>query len=198
MRGKLSRIVKSSIAMLLVAVTLFGLVAVPAEAASVSTGARIYSDFKTSPAYNKYKDFANLYVSKYSIPVPGLAHTDVNGTDCTTMVPQGICFADDYMVLSAYDSAGSRNSVLYVISNTDGKNRQYLMTLVLPTKAHVGGVAFDGTYLWVSNGKSVSSIKYSTLNSTVTSTTDLYRKLIPQPLATNALIETKLLIETSL
>ena len=178
MRGTFGRIVKSSIALLLVLATLVGQVAITAEAVSVSTGARIYSDFKSSPAYKKYKDFANLYVSKYAIPVPGLAHTDVSGTDCTTMVPQGICFADDYMVVSAYDSEGSCNSVLYVISNTDGKNRQYLMTLVLPTKAHVGGVAFDGTYLWVSNGKSVSSIKYSTLDSTVASAVSAKKKSV--------------------
>jgi uncharacterized repeat protein (TIGR02543 family) len=168
MKRGFSRLFKSTISMLLVVVTLVGL-AIPAAAVTTSSSARIYSDFTTSPTYKNYKDFAKLYIPKYSIPVPGLAHTDVNGKDCTTMVPQGICFADDYLILSAYDSEGSCNSVLYVISNTDGKNRQYLMTIVLPTKAHVGGIAFDGTYLWVANGKNVSSIKYSTLDSTVTS-----------------------------
>jgi uncharacterized repeat protein (TIGR02543 family) len=164
--------------MVLVIATFFGMLTIPAAAVTTSSSARIYSDFTKSPAYKKYKDFADLYVSKYSIPVPGLAHTDVNGTDCTTMVPQGICFADDYLILSAYDSNGSCNSVLYVISNTDGKSRQYLMTIVLPTKAHVGGIAFDGTYLWIANGKNVSSIKYSTLDSTVTAAVAAKKKSV--------------------
>ena len=177
MKTRFGGIVRKTISMLLVVVTILGL-AIPAVAVTTSSAARIYSDFTTSPAYKNYQEFAKLYSTKYSIPVPGLTHTDVNGTDCTTMVPQGICFADDYLIVSAYDSEGGCNSVLYVISNTDSKNRQYLMTLVLPTTAHVGGVAFDGTYLWVSNGKNVSSIKYSTLDSTVASAVSNNKKSV--------------------
>lgn len=140
---------KSVVSLVMVVVMLIGMIPSSVQAATTSTEARIYSDFTTSPAYKNYSQFASLYVSKYSKPIPGLAHTDVNGTDCTNMVPQGICFAKDYLIISAYDANGSCNSVLYVISTAD---RSYLMTVVLPTKAHVGGVAFDGTYLWVSNG----------------------------------------------
>ena len=153
--------------MMLIFLMLLGVIMLPAAAATTSSTARIYPDFTASPAYQKYSEFASLYVSQYSAPIPGLEHTDVNGTDCTTMVPQGICFAKDYMIVSAYDSEGKCNSVLYVLSNSDGKTRTHLMTLVLPVKAHIGGVAFDGTYLWVSNGKNASSIKYTTLVSTV-------------------------------
>lgn len=165
----LRKYLKSTISLVLVAVMVFGFLAVPAEAATTSTAPRIYSDLTTSAAYKKYTQFAKLYVPEYSTPIPGLTHTDVNGTDCTTMVPQGICLTDDYMIISAYDSAGKCNSVLYVLSNHDPSNRQYLMTIVLPMDAHVGGTAFDGTYLWVANGRDVSSIKYSTLVSTVES-----------------------------
>lgn len=150
-----------------------GFFIIPANAATTSTAPRIYSDFVKSPAYKNYTDFAKLYVSKYSIAIPGLEHTDVNGKDCTTMVPQGICFAKEYLIVSAYDSAEKCNSVLYVISNDDGRNRKLLMTVVLPMKAHVGGIAFDGTYLWVANGSKVSSIQYSTIVSKVrTAVTD--------------------------
>lgn len=153
--------------MLLVAVMLLGLIAIPAEAVTTSTAARFYRDFTAAPAYQKYTRFAQLYVPDYSIPVPGLEHTDVNGQDCTTMVPQGICFANDYMILSAYDANGKCNSVLYVISNFDSQNRTYLATLVLPTKAQVGGIAFDGSHVWIANGKYASAIGYDTLVSSV-------------------------------
>ncbi len=178
MKENLVKRLKALVSITLVVVTLLGLIIVPVRAATTSTAARIYSDFTTSPAYENYSEFAGLYVDKYSKPIPGLEHTDVNGEDCTTMVPQGICFAGDYLIISAYDSAGSCNSVLYVISNTSSSNRAYMMTIVLATKAHVGGIAFDGTYLWVSNGSSVSSIKYETLDSVVTSAVAAKKKSV--------------------
>ena len=101
--------------------------------------------------------------------MPGVTSTDINGKTCKTMVPQGICIAKDYLLISAYDSNGKYKSVLYVMSNSEPSNRKYVMTLVLPISGHVGGIAFDGSYVWVANGKSVSSIKYSTLKSKVTS-----------------------------
>lgn len=149
--------------MLLVVASVLGMVAVPAWAVSTSTTARIYSDFTASPAYKNYSEFAKLYVPEASVPVPGLAHTDVNGKDCTTMVAQGLCIAKDYFIISAYDSDGKFNSILHILSNDDTGNRQYLATVTLPITGQVGGVAYDGTYLWVPNGKNVSSIKYSTL-----------------------------------
>lgn len=41
----------------------------------------------------RYRYFASLYQEENSTPVPGLASTDVLGTPCTQMVPQGICIA---------------------------------------------------------------------------------------------------------
>ena len=101
------RFIRSMISFVLIFVLLISNLIFPATAATTSTGPRIYSDFTTSPAYKKYTVFANLYVANKAIPIPGLEHTDVNGADCTTMVPQGMCFAGDYLLLSAYDSNGS-------------------------------------------------------------------------------------------
>ena len=56
-----------------------------------------------------------------------------------------------------------------VISNSDYANRKYLVTLVLPIKGHVGGIAFDGSHVWVANEEQVSSISYDTLSSTINS-----------------------------
>lgn len=80
---------------------------VTASAASTTTSARLYSDVTTSPAFTNYSEFANLYNFTYSKPMPGMKNTNVNGKDCSTMTPQGICFAKDYMLVSAYDSSGS-------------------------------------------------------------------------------------------
>ncbi len=167
MKKGLPRFFKSAISLVLVIATMLGCFGVLAQAVTTSTTPRIYSDLTTSAAYKNYSDFANLYTAKYSTPIPGLTHTDVSGKDCTTMVPQGLCIANEYMIISAYDSGGTYNSVLYVLSNMNPENRKYLMTVVLPTTAHVGGVAFDGTYLWVANGSNISSIKYATLVSKV-------------------------------
>ncbi len=154
------------ISLILVTVMSFTAV-ISVDAAATNTGARIYSDFTTSPAYKNYSAFKGLYNKTYTTVMPGMKNTNVNGTNCTTMVPQGICFAKDYMLVSAYDSAGKCKSVIYVISNTDTKNRKFVATLVLPVKTHVGGLAFDGSYVWVSNDKKVSSIKYTTLESKI-------------------------------
>ena len=167
MKISLQRLLKSTISLVLVIATVLGCFGILAQAVTTSTAPRIYSDLTTSAAYKNYADFAALYTAKYSTAIPGLTHTDVGGKDCTTMVPQGLCIANDYMIISAYDSNGTYNSVLYILSNTDPENRKYLMTVVLPSTAHVGGVAFDGTYLWISNGSNISSIKYTTLISTV-------------------------------
>lgn len=136
---------------------------------STSTSPRYYKDFKTSPAYKKYTSFAKLYQSKYTSVMPGVTSTDVNGSTCKNMVPQGIAIAKDYLLISAYDSDGKYKSVLYAMSNAEPSNRKYVMTVVLPISGHVGGIAFDGSYVWVANGKSVSSINYDTLHSTITS-----------------------------
>ncbi len=172
MRGK--TIMKSALSVFLAMVLLVSALIMPVLAADTSTAARIYADFTTSKAYLNYEAFSALCSSELAIPIPGLAHTDVNGTDCTTMVPQSVCFMEDYLVISAYDSEGNCNSVLYVLS--DGV---FLTALVLPTKEKVSGIAFDGTYLWVANGKNVSSIPFTVLDNSINSAVSGNRKSIP-------------------
>ncbi|MGN1113270.1 MAG: hypothetical protein ACI4RP_08700, partial [Acutalibacteraceae bacterium] len=142
-------------------------------------------------AFTNYTEFANLYNFTYSKPMPGMVNTNVNGTDCKTMTPQGICFAKDYMLVSAYDSSGTCNSIIYVISNTDLKNRKFLTSLVLPIKTHVGGIAFDGSSVWVSNGKKASSISYTSLNSKVKSAVSAGKQSISISFSTTCSILTE-------
>ncbi len=140
---------------------------IPVVTSKTSTAPMYYTDFTTSPAYKTYSDFKNLYVAKYTGVMPGMEKTVVGTAECGTMTPQGICFAKDYMLISAYDSSGECNSVIYVISNTTYTDRQFVTSIVLPINGHVGGIAFDGSYVWVSNGEAVSSISYTRLNEAV-------------------------------
>ena len=114
-------------------------------------------DYKTNAAFWTYKDHAD---ESKAITIPGLIKTVVGEKVSTTMVPQGLCFADKYILISAYDSEEKMDSVIYVISKSD---RKFRTVLSLGNKAHAGGMAFDGTNIWVCVGKTMGVIKYSTL-----------------------------------
>lgn len=116
--------------------------------------------------FNNYKDYLKYVNSTYSFAIPGLTNTYI-GRDVKTMCPQGLVAAGDYILISAYDTnedtTKSAYSVIYVLSNTDYKNRKFITTLVLKgTKTHAGGLAYDGTNVWVSGpDKHVHYIKYA-------------------------------------
>lgn len=55
------------------------------------------------------------------------------------MVPQGLTLVDDYVFTSMYDSNYRNNSVICI---TD-KNGNFIKTVELESKAHVGGIAYD-------------------------------------------------------
>lgn len=140
-------------------------------------------DKRFQKTLSHYRFFGNLYQADDSTPVPGLQSTDILGEGCSQMVPQGICIAGDYMIVTAYDSgyfykdATGRSchkispSVLYVLSNQNPRNRELLTTIVLPDKNHVGGVAFDGRNIWIakSTDRQCSVISYETLEEAVSS-----------------------------
>ena len=97
------------------------------------------------------------------------------------MVPQGICIARDYMLVTAYDNvkhmagkkgaggAAANRSVLYVLSNEDPTARKLLSTIVLPDVNHVGGIAFDGENIWIakSTDRECSVISYGVIEQAV-------------------------------
>ncbi len=125
---------------------------------------------------NRYGMFRSLYQAEYSTPVPGLESTDILGESCNQMVPQGICVAGDYMLVTAYDNGtfmGNKSenrrkvnpSVLYVLSDRNPQQRELLTTIVLPDINHVGGVAFDGENIWIakSTDRQCSIISYDTI-----------------------------------
>lgn len=92
-------------------------------------------------------------------PIPGVRNTNVLGNNCATMVPQGICRMDNYILITAYDKIeeynkrvfnseignyeeknsylkrGAYNSVIYLLT-VDGT---YITTLVYNKACHMGG-----------------------------------------------------------
>lgn len=143
-------------------------VATKNDGSKTSTKSVSKNSFLTYLCAVKYKDKLTKYVdlekylynSKSYHTIPGLKNTNVLGKNCDTMVPQGICRMGGYVLISSYDYEKNCNSVIYVLSS-DGSS--LYATLVYPSKSHVGGIAYDGSYLYVCNStkKTVSVFKKS-------------------------------------
>lgn len=73
--------------------------------------------------------------------------------------PQGICLTEDYVLITSYSSEQDCKGELMVIDRETG---DYLATLGMDEKSHLGGIAFDGSNVWVCNsGKStIERISY--------------------------------------
>lgn len=71
---------------------------------------------------------------------------------CTTMTPQGVTIANDFLISSAYDHDSRHQSVLYV---QDLQTKKLLKTIILKGTPHVGGITYDedNQLLWVCGRK---------------------------------------------
>lgn len=132
------------------------------EIEPTSTTAKLYpteKDFYNSWAYQKLTNFFSKYVNySRSYVIPGLITTNVGGFASTRMCPQGLTFAGDYLLMSAYDLSGEENTVIYVM---DKSSKELLTTVILLGKAHAGGLAFDGSNVWVTIGAKVAAIPFA-------------------------------------
>ena len=94
---------------------------------------------------------------KRSYVIPGLkAAESLQGefralVMCTSMTPQGLCVTEDYLFITAYCHTGKHNSVLFMLDRVTG---DYIKTIILGGKAHVGGAAYDPVHrnVWISGG----------------------------------------------
>lgn len=107
-----------------------------------------FISFKNTLATNNGKRIEGIII-------PGLVQTNQgNNTKCKTMVPQGVCVAGNYLLISACDEAEKvepihksyahtkvHNSVIYVINK---ETREYLTTIILnDNTCHVGALAWN-------------------------------------------------------
>lgn len=133
------------------------------EIQDTNISAKYFEDktaFKNSSAYTKISYFRDSVNYSKSYVIPGLITTNVGGFSSNTMCPQGITFAENYLLLTAYDKLGQENSVIYVM---DKDTKELITTIVLPTKTHVGGICYDGTNIWLTTGTRVSAVFFSDL-----------------------------------
>lgn len=139
------------------------------EIAPTNTDAKFFTTkkaFANSAAYKNITFFRKYLNYSKSYIIPGLITTNVGGFSSNTMCPQAIAFAGSYLLQTAYDTAAEENSVIYVI---DKASKGLVTTLVLPSKAHVGGITFDGMNIWVTRGTSLSSFPFSQVLEAVSS-----------------------------
>lgn len=149
------------------------------EVAATTTGASVTSfepaiyksnkKLKKSKMFKKYSDFTSRITLNKNVIVPGIKSTNVYGFESNSMVIQAVCFAESYMLVSAYDTKEEEKSVVYVIKRSTGK---YITTLVLPDSYHVGGIAYDGNNIWVSTGTAVSCFSYNAVAQAASSGAD--------------------------
>ena len=88
---------------------------------------------------NSYEidEFLNCWEDSIQIPNLGIS---IEG--CTSMVPQGICFAKNYILISQYCKCSERHESLICV--LDKKTGKYIKTLILQDeRIHAGGITYN-------------------------------------------------------
>lgn len=127
-----------------------------------NTNAALYTLKEQKKTLKNYAPFYDLAFSEKShelqegtYAIPGLLDTQTlllgetgHPSISQTMDPQGVTIADDYLLISAYSHDKAHNSVIYVLNKN---NHEYIKTVVLQGKPHVGGIAYDSKTknIWV-------------------------------------------------
>ena len=118
-----------------------------------------YKYYKEPELYDKalkrtmadvYYDFEGRTLQDKVFPIPGLIVTQIESGGkrqfSSQYVPQGMCRAGDYLLITAYDVRKKHNSVVYAV---DADGMELVSTLTMPNKFHAGGIAFDGENIWM-------------------------------------------------
>lgn len=106
------------------------------------------------------------YSFLHSVSIPGMPSTREedareNRITDTGQCLQGICLAEEYLLVSSYSSGDRQNlGCVHVFERETG---DYLATLGMKGKSHLGGLAFDGEYVWVchSDSKALERVPFS-------------------------------------
>ena len=105
--------------------------------------------------YRVYSAIGESIDDADTIPIPGIVSTCTKTggktADSPGFVPQGVCLADKYILVTAYHAKKQHGSVIYVV---DKAKKTLVSTLTLPNKYHLGGIAFDGDNIWTTGDTS--------------------------------------------
>lgn len=129
----------------------------PYATSTESVLGRTYSELVNSLDQKKFGEYLASLYPEQSYVIPGLRQTKVGEEEvCNTMIPQGVCIAGRYILISAYDgvykvkersryyeaySHDRHQSVIYVL---DKNSKRYLTTMVLcDSQCHVGSIAYN-------------------------------------------------------
>lgn len=145
---------------------------------ATSTRFRCQQEFQGT--LRQYPEFGRLYREELCMAIPGLEYTGIGDSFSRQMVPQGLCIAGDYLLISAYDRGEDGRiepSVLYILSHHAWEEPTFLTTLVLPDVNHVGGLAFDGNFVWIAKSTTgyVSGVAYEQIEAAAKSGQSSYR-----------------------
>ena len=74
--------------------------------------------------------------------------------------PQGLCFTEDYVLVSLYSDKVDSLGVVKIFNKKTG---EYLLSLGMDKSSHMGGIAYDGKNIWICNSDKmqVERIEYS-------------------------------------
>ncbi len=122
-----------------------------------TTQTRIFYNYNEKELLARYQLSSTLDLDSLAV-IPGLASTlsfnSWGGTPTVShaMVSQGIAVSDAWIFISAYDGNYVANSVIYMISRSDGKLQK---TIILQGQPHVGGLAYAhrNDRLWIATRK---------------------------------------------
>ena len=88
-------------------------------------------------------------------------------------IPPGLCFTDEYVLISSYSDIDKRLGKVKIFDKNSG---MCLLTLCLDSDSHLGGITFDGEYIWICNSFCHLVTSYHTL-STYISNTKIFNRI---------------------
>lgn len=117
---------------------------------------------KLHPQTYYLKDCAYNFLDQIYIPgMPDTKENDFlnNYIFSKSQCPQGLEITDEFVLITSYSEGRECLGELMVFSRETG---EYLVTLGMDPKSHLGGITFDGTNVWVCNSadKTIERISY--------------------------------------
>ena len=67
--------------------------------------------------------------------------------------PQGLCITDEFILISSYSDSKDKLGELKVFDRVSG---EFLISLCVDENSHLGGVAYDGEYVWICNSNEMA------------------------------------------
>lgn len=122
------------------------------EAIDNQYNVEMYSYTSPEKASGKRKQLKNCnYNFREDVIIPGMPSTreqdyleNIISSDGQCL--QGLCFTPELILMTSYDESSEKKGSLLIF---DRGNGAYLYTLAMREDSHLGGIAFDGSNIWI-------------------------------------------------